>query len=86
VPPGAPVLSDPVAMPISSFHDVAVSLFQPVETSLTTTRIDAEKSSYIAGPGNLTMSSDLAGAETKTALYFVSGLDWSARAFFYQLE
>jgi hypothetical protein len=73
-------------MPISSFHDVAVSLFQPVETSLTTTRIDAEKSSYIAGPGNLTMSSDLAGAETKTALYFVSGLDWSARAFFYQLE
>jgi len=47
VPPGAPVLSDPVELAVSELGDLAVSLFLPGVTGPATWHFDARQTSYI---------------------------------------
>src|SRR5262249_53035143 len=47
-PPGAPLLSDPVALPLAPLARVAVSLYLPDATPLATFHFDARQKAYLA--------------------------------------
>jgi hypothetical protein len=49
IPPGAPVISDPVDLSVPPLSSVAVSLFLPEVTPTTTMHWDARQTDYIAG-------------------------------------
>jgi len=73
VPPGAPALSDPVALSAPAGSDLAVSVYLPVRTAATTVHGSAFQTNYIAA-GNATRSPTLPGATATTSWHFLSGV------------
>jgi lysophospholipase L1-like esterase len=53
IPPGAPVVSDPVDLPVAALGSVAVSLYLPDATPLTTWHNDARQTAFLVA-GNKT--------------------------------
>ena len=51
VPPGAPILSDPVDLAVPALGSVAVSLFLPEITPTTTWHNEGAQTAYISGRG-----------------------------------
>ena len=58
VPPGAPILSDPVDLQVQPLSSLSVSIFLPKRTAPTSVHWDAVQTTYISGPG------DFVAAET----------------------
>jgi lysophospholipase L1-like esterase len=58
IPPGAPVLSDPVDLNVPALGDLAVSLYLPGTVSATTIHSTASQTNYVSLPG------DFSGAAT----------------------
>ena len=56
VPPGAPVLSDPVALDVPASGDLAVSIFVPGKTGPATWHFEARQTLYLSSPGDFTAS------------------------------
>jgi lysophospholipase L1-like esterase len=54
IPPGAPVVSDPVELTVSDLATLAVSLFVPGATGPATWHFDSRQISYISPPGDFT--------------------------------
>ncbi|MFC0135414.1 hypothetical protein CR105_14660 [Massilia eurypsychrophila] len=54
IPPGAPVLSDPVNLSFSALADLAISIHLPASTRLTTVHPNALQTVYISTAGNYT--------------------------------
>jgi lysophospholipase L1-like esterase len=79
VPPGAPALSDPVALPVPALSDLVVSVYLPHRTPAATVHGSAFQTNYVAA-GNRTRSPDLPGAITTTSWYFLSGVSVAAPA------
>lgn len=52
IPAGAPVLSDPVSLPIAPFTDLAISLYFPGSVQATTIHNTAYQASYASTTGN----------------------------------
>jgi lysophospholipase L1-like esterase len=77
VPPGAPALSDPVALPVPARSDLVVSIFLPQRTPAATLHGSAFQTNYIA-TGNMTRSPSLTNATTTTSWYFLSGVSVAA--------
>ncbi|MEU7909305.1 SGNH/GDSL hydrolase family protein [Actinoplanes sp. NPDC049118] len=77
VPPGAPALSDPVALTAPAGSDLAVSIHLPRRTPAATVHSSAFQTNYIA-PGNVTRSPTLPGATTSTSWHFLSGVSVAA--------
>jgi lysophospholipase L1-like esterase len=77
VPPGAPALSDPVALSVPALSDLVVSIYLPRRTPAATVHGSAFQTNYIAA-GNRTRSPDLPGATTTTSWYFLSGVSVAA--------
>ncbi len=75
IPPGAPLLSDPIELPVAALSEVAISIYFPSETSLSTVHRGAQRDSYVAGPGDMTAATDLSNSDVKKAWYFLSGLE-----------
>lgn len=73
VPPGAPVLSDPVELTVAPLGSLAVSLYLPAITPTATWHNDARQTAYIAA-GNATGAADLPADKTITSRLFLSGL------------
>jgi len=67
IPPGAPIVSDPVALDVPDLASVAVSLFLPEVTPTTTWHNDARQTAYISSPGNVTGETDFKPAQTVTS-------------------
>jgi lysophospholipase L1-like esterase len=79
VPPGAPALSDPVALPVPALSDLAISIYLPHRTPAATVHGSAFQTNYLAA-GNRTHSPDLPGATATTSWYFLSGVSVTAPA------
>ena len=77
VPPGAPALSDPVALSAPALSDLVVSVYLPNRTVAATVHGSAFQTSYIAA-GNVTRSTTLTGATTTTSWHFLSGVSVAA--------
>lgn len=73
VPPGAPVLSDPVDLAVNQLARLSVSVFLPRETPLTTFHWDGKQTAYI-GDGNLAAAENIPTSNTTDARVFLSGI------------
>lgn len=66
IPPGAPAVSDPVEMTVEAQSDLAVSIYLPEETPLTTFHWDGRQTAWF-GDGNLTSAEGFPATSTTDA-------------------
>ena len=78
VPPGAPVLSDPVRLDANPLSELAVSLYLPSATPLETSTFLQGTSFVSQAPGNHAAAPELPSAVPLAAWPFVSGVSVSA--------
>ena len=78
VPPGAPVVSDPIELTVPDFSDLAVSLYLPEATGPATWQFDARQTSYISLAGDFTANTVMpldSLAPTTQSWFWISGID-----------
>lgn len=74
---GESILSDPVAMPVSAFERLAVSLYLPVRSGTSTVHDLAIQTAYIA-PGDTTAADVFPAGETDTSRFFLTDVEVAA--------
>lgn len=79
IPPGAVMLSDPVALTVAPLAELAVSLYLPKE-STTSTHLFGEHTAYLSKEGDFSSSVDIADAATSLSYYWLAGIDVLAPA------
>lgn len=79
VPPGAPLVSDPVDMAVAPLASVAVSVFLPKETQATTFHWDGRQTAYLV-KGNQVAAKRIDTEATTGARIFLSGIQVQAAA------
>lgn len=75
IPPGAYVISDPIAMPIAAFSDLAISIYLPQQTIEAPTCHQIGLSSNYVAAGDMTQQQGLEGAHTQTSWCFLQAVD-----------
>jgi lysophospholipase L1-like esterase len=79
LPPGAPVLSDPVDLEVPELSDLAIDLYLPGDTSATTSPITthtaAYQTNYVSTPGDFTGVTALPVSSTRTSWLFLTGVE-----------
>ena len=75
IPPGAPMLSDPVDLQFQAFAEIAVSIFLPAAVDDVTFHLVGQQPTYISEPGDFTAAADIPNATTRTSWFFLSGLE-----------
>jgi lysophospholipase L1-like esterase len=73
IPPGAPVMSDPVDLKVAPLSELSVSLFFPGSAPATTMHWDGHQTAFIAA-GNKVADEELKEAATQTQRAFLSGI------------
>ncbi len=64
IAPGAPMLSDPIAMDVAALSDVAISLYLPEDTRPETIHVEGLQTAYLSSRGNRVTDLTLPGAAT----------------------
>lgn len=78
IPNGSAAVSDPIALPVKAFTNLAVSIFVPMQDGATLTyHALASSSNYIA-PGNVAAANTLTGATKISSWYLLKGVDVDA--------
>jgi lysophospholipase L1-like esterase len=75
IPPGAPMLSDPVDLKFSAFAEIAVSIFLAGKVDNATFHLAGQKPTYISEPGDFTAKAEISNATKKPSWFFLSGLE-----------
>jgi lysophospholipase L1-like esterase len=75
IPPGAPVLSDPVDLKALPFTEIAVSIYLPEKTSASSVHFWAQHETYISGPGDFTAKADIPDATVKMSWYWLADVE-----------
>jgi len=75
IPPGAPMLSDPVDLKVPAFAELAISIYLPGKTPASSTHFWAQHETYISGPGDFTSQVDIPSAIVKTSWYWLSDVE-----------
>ncbi len=75
IPPGAPVLSDPVELNVPPLSGLAVSLYLPGTVQATTLHALALQTGYVSLPGNFTAAATLPVQRTITIWPFLTAVD-----------
>jgi lysophospholipase L1-like esterase len=80
IPPGAPLVSDPVELKVAPFTELSVSIYIPASASTLTQHFWAQHSSYIGGPGDVTAKTELPVQKTTQSWYWLAGVEvWAPR-------
>lgn len=74
IPPGAPALSDPVELAVAPLAELAVSLYLPVATDLSTVHFAALQTAYVSEPGDFTTSSRFPIVDKFANRFFLVGV------------
>jgi lysophospholipase L1-like esterase len=74
IPPGAPVVSDPVEFNVAPLTDVAVSLYLPAATELGTVHATGLQTAYVSTTGDFTASSEFPVVDRFTNRFFLTGV------------
>jgi hypothetical protein len=74
IPPGAPVVSDPVELKVEPLSEVTVSLFFPEITPLTTFHWEGVQTAYISPEGNFVGDTEMKTDSTIKSRLFLSGI------------
>jgi lysophospholipase L1-like esterase len=77
VPPGAPLVSDPVDLKVAALASVAVSVYLPGQTPASTFHWDGRQTAYLV-PGNQVAARRLDTATSTDARIFLSGIQVDA--------
>ena len=77
IPPGAPAVSDPVDFPVASLSNLAVSLYLPGITPLSTFHWEGVQTAYV-GDGDQTGAGEIKGTDTFKPRVFLSGIEVAA--------
>ncbi|HEY6180874.1 MAG TPA: SGNH/GDSL hydrolase family protein [Terriglobales bacterium] len=79
IPPGAPMLSDPVDLKVSAFSEISVSIYLPEKTPTSSVHFWGQHTTYISEQGDLTSKPDIPNATTKSSWYWLSDLEvWTS--------
>jgi len=79
IPPGSPMLSDPVDLKVLHFEEIAISIYLPGKTPASSTHFWAQHETYVSGPGDFTAKADIPGAILKTSWYCLADLEvWTS--------
>ncbi|MDQ6434219.1 SGNH/GDSL hydrolase family protein [Mesorhizobium sp. LHD-90] len=73
IPPGAPVISDPVDLKVAPLSELSVSLFFPESAPATTIHWDGHQTAYVAA-GNKVADEELKADSTQTQRAFLTGI------------
>jgi lysophospholipase L1-like esterase len=79
VPPGAPILSDPVDLAAAPLASLAVSLYLPEKSAVTSVHWDGAQTGYISAPGDFTGAPAFPAASTLKQRLFLSAIQVDAR-------
>jgi lysophospholipase L1-like esterase len=72
--PGAPALSDPVALNVAPLSDLAINLYLPAATELATVHQVGLQNADVSGAGDFTASSEYPVVERFTHRFFLTGV------------
>jgi lysophospholipase L1-like esterase len=75
IPPGAPVLSDPVDLNVPALSDLAISLYLPGTVGATTIHGTASQTNYVSLPGDFTGAATLPTQTTILSWPFLTEVD-----------
>jgi lysophospholipase L1-like esterase len=77
LPPGAPMLSDPVALPVPDLTELAVSIYLPKSTAALSGHTLGVQTTYLGaqGAGDQTADPAFNAAQTTLVRYYLSGIE-----------
>lgn len=75
IPPGAPILSDPVDLKLEPLREIAVSIFLPRKVSASSVHFWGQHETYVSGPGDLTGKSELPDSTKQTSWYWLANVE-----------
>lgn len=75
IPPGAPVLSDPVELSFPALANLAVTIFVPGMTEPAAWHFEARQTTYISPAGDFTATEVMPFESTAQAWFWLSGVD-----------
>lgn len=78
IPPGAPLLSDSVELPVAPLASVSISLYLPEDTGPCTCHQTGAQTGYVSGAGDLTAEATFPPAQKITYRAFISGVEVEA--------
>ncbi|MEW7847097.1 GDSL-type esterase/lipase family protein [Massilia aurea] len=78
IPAGAPAFSDPVALTVAPFADLAISLYLPGRTPASTLHNAAYQANYVSTPGNHAASASLPVGRAFASWPFLTEVDIAA--------
>jgi lysophospholipase L1-like esterase len=79
IPPGAPLVSDPVDLPVKPLSSVAVSFYLPKKTGITSVHWDGAQTTYISAKGDKTKDADFKPDSTDKSRLFLSRILTTAK-------
>jgi lysophospholipase L1-like esterase len=78
IPNGSAAVSDPIALPVKAFTNLAVSIFVPMQDGATLTYHALASSSNYMATGNIAAANTLTGATKISSWYLLKGVDVDA--------
>ena len=75
IPPGAPVVSDPLDFPVPQHGDVVISFFITGDPTPPTVHLTGLHTTYVSKPGDFTKAAEITDATTTQSWYWISSLD-----------
>ena len=79
IPPGAPLVSDPVDLAVKPLSSVAVSFYLPKKTGVTSVHWDGAQTTYISGTGDKTKDAGFTPESTDKSRLFLSRILTTAK-------
>ena len=79
IPPGAPLVSDPVDLAVKPLSSVAVSFYLPKKTGITSVHWDGAQTTYVSGTGDKTKDADFKPGSTDKSRLFLSRILTTAK-------
>src|SRR5271166_5214590 len=79
IPPGAPLVSDPVDLQVKPLSSVAVSFYLPKRTGITSVHWDGAQTTYISGAGDKTKDADFKADSTDKSRLLLSRILTTAK-------
>jgi lysophospholipase L1-like esterase len=79
IPPGAPLYSDTIDLPVEALQSLSISVYFPEATGPCTCHLTGAQTAYISGPGDFTQAGAFEPASTLTQRVFLGAVDvWTA--------
>jgi lysophospholipase L1-like esterase len=79
IPPGSPMLSDPVDLKVEGFMELSVSVYLPKKSQASSVHSWAQHETYISNAGDFTARREIENSAVTTSWYWLSDLEvWTS--------